>query len=971
MTARVQSWVCPACGCELRRGCLCPQDGLSAVTAEALGGGRLLPVRVGAVVDGRYRVVAEAGRGGHAHVYRAVHVLLQQAVALKVLRPDVADRDDFLGEARTAAALRHPNVVTVFDAGEWDGAPYLVMPWIGGGSADAWVRSSTPGLRTRLGVLTDVLSALDAAHSAGIIHCDVKPTNVLLEPLPAEETRGARPGVRGLLSDFGVARLGRAVASRGGGTPLYMAPEQLGGDPVGPDTDVYAAGCLAWALVTGSPPHRAARLQELVRRRLSEAPLALPAVARFEVPGGLADVIGRALARDRAARWPTAAAFREALAPWLAMVSDEPARRAVEPRPVDAALEQTERAPRRRAVLGRDRTPQAEAPSGREPIAARLTAIARDAIHGGRGAVVLLTAEPGLGRTRLVRWLSLRLAADPAVHVVSLRCLRDTAPWQMVRGALTLLTAGLDGVNGPAALGRRLTRMRLEPPVDPAAAWRLLTGRPAEDDAPQLSADDCARWLLGEAESHPVALLLDDAELCDPASAAVIRQLAAALVAQPRPLLLLVALRTGADGEARGVGADLLRLGGDGTERIALTHLDRRGLDALVDGECPGASPDVRMRLWELTAGHPLFARSLLRGWTGAGAGVGGGDGEPGLPPALEQSARAPLSPALAQSLLSWVDDLLLAHEAREGRDAREVLSQLAVLGREPQPAAHILRYLDILGWAPEQRDQALDDLTTAGLLVEVGRGTEERLAFAHELVREALETVLRSRPRRRRAWHRAAAAALRDRAPFDDPEPLARRAEHLSAAGDPDQAATSWIRAARVAELNGAAERATGLLVRGLAALAEAAGSQREARGRLHVARAALAARRGDLATVRQHAGAGLSDLLGFPRSPGLHRAASLLARGAALARDRPVALTTICDAAARLEEGQQPAAAAALLFEAAALRAAAGEPDETAALLLRAAALAGLVLPDGEPDPARLLVQLVPVFGAGGAGP
>jgi serine/threonine-protein kinase len=203
----------------------------------------------GTVLDGRYRIEEEIARGGMGVIYRAIHVALDLPRAVKLVTPQFA-RDPrylerFRTEATAAARIEHPNVVTVHDSGEVDGAPYLVMQYVEGIDLERLVEREGPLMPQRaLALLAQIADGLDAAHAVGVVHRDVKPSNILVV------------GDRALLTDFGLAKM---TASRGqseliGGTVEYAAPEQLEGADVDARTDVYSLGCVFLFMLTGRTP---------------------------------------------------------------------------------------------------------------------------------------------------------------------------------------------------------------------------------------------------------------------------------------------------------------------------------------------------------------------------------------------------------------------------------------------------------------------------------------------------------------------------------------------------------------------------------------------------------------------------------------------------------------------------------------------------------------------------------------------
>ncbi|HYV96295.1 MAG TPA: protein kinase [Gemmatimonadaceae bacterium] len=262
----------------------------------------------------RYTIENELGRGGMAVVYAATDVRLRRAVAIKALPPDLAFRSDvrsrFLREAQMAAALSHPHIVPIYSVDEVDGLVFMVMGRVRGESlAQKLHRERRLDFGEARRILRETADALAHAHANGLIHRDVKPDNILLD-----EASGSVQ-----VTDFGIARAieGDARLTITGvavGTPAYMSPEQArGDDDVDGRADIYALGVVGFQMVAGEPPFTAPNTPALLLKHVSEPP---PPVAsrRPDTPAALAYAIERALAKDRRARWPTAAAFREALA---------------------------------------------------------------------------------------------------------------------------------------------------------------------------------------------------------------------------------------------------------------------------------------------------------------------------------------------------------------------------------------------------------------------------------------------------------------------------------------------------------------------------------------------------------------------------------------------------------------------------------------------------------------------------------
>jgi serine/threonine-protein kinase len=258
--------------------------------------------RLGAVIAG-YRIEERIGRGGMGVVYRAEHLNLRRRAAVKIIAPDLAEsdgfRERFTREARIAAALQHPNIVTVYDAGEVDGLLYLAMQYIEGSDLAAMLRDDGRLRPYRaIDVCRQVAAALDAAHAMGLIHRDVKPANVLIE------------GRTAFLTDFGLTKRlegEQTQLTRAGdvvGTIHYVAPEQIEGTAVSARTDVYSLGCLLYHCLTGQVPFARDTDVAVIYAHLSEPPPKVSDV-RPELPEGLDGVIAKALDKSPDRRFPT------------------------------------------------------------------------------------------------------------------------------------------------------------------------------------------------------------------------------------------------------------------------------------------------------------------------------------------------------------------------------------------------------------------------------------------------------------------------------------------------------------------------------------------------------------------------------------------------------------------------------------------------------------------------------------------
>ena len=246
---------------------------------------------------GSYEVVAPLGHGGMAAVYRGLDVRLNRPVAIKFLSEEIADataRRRFQQEAQTASSLNHPHILTVFEAGEWEGRQYLVTEFVDGGTLKDWARAETRTWRQIVDLLVGVADGLAAAHTAGILHRDVKPENILV----------AKNGYA-KLADFGLAKLAdpteaettRAVLAqptRQGvivGTVAYMSPEQAAAKPLDARSDIFSFGAVLYELLARRRPFTGATDLEVLQTILHR-----PAEPLSEkVPHALRTVIDKAL----------------------------------------------------------------------------------------------------------------------------------------------------------------------------------------------------------------------------------------------------------------------------------------------------------------------------------------------------------------------------------------------------------------------------------------------------------------------------------------------------------------------------------------------------------------------------------------------------------------------------------------------------------------------------------------------------
>lgn len=254
-------------------------------------------------LGGRYVADRQIAGGGMGTVYEGHDAVLDRPVAIKVLHvePGAGPANTFLREARAVAALKHPNIVDVYDAGIEGDTPYIVMEYVPGRTLRNVIDAEAPlNPDQAADIAATLATALEYAHQRGIIHCDIKPGNILL---PAERTPK--------IVDFGIAHAGSATGTLDGtiaGTAAYIAPEQLDGLPPDGRVDVYSLAAVLYEMLTGVPPFEGRTLAAVAAQRL-QRPAVSPRQHNPAVSDRLAAVVLRGLAREREQRYPSAAAF--------------------------------------------------------------------------------------------------------------------------------------------------------------------------------------------------------------------------------------------------------------------------------------------------------------------------------------------------------------------------------------------------------------------------------------------------------------------------------------------------------------------------------------------------------------------------------------------------------------------------------------------------------------------------------------
>jgi eukaryotic-like serine/threonine-protein kinase len=297
----------------------------------------------GELFGGRYRLEEFAGMGSFGAVYRATDARVGRTVAVKILKPDLGDdeadeaRELFRREALTAGRLTHPHIVAVTDVGEEAGFAYLVMEWLQGSTLEDELRACVPfSPEETAPLLGPVAEALSAAHEAGVIHRDIKPSSIHLG-------RRERPYVKVL--DFGIAKVVTSstavAASRVAGTVSYMSPEQITGGRIDRRTDIYSLGVVLYQMLTGELPFKGDSHGHIIQQHIAANPPSLTE-ARPDLPSELSRVIQRSLAKLPEARQQSAPELHSEFAAALDTTRSESRRQAEATEVYPAVLQPTQ-----------------------------------------------------------------------------------------------------------------------------------------------------------------------------------------------------------------------------------------------------------------------------------------------------------------------------------------------------------------------------------------------------------------------------------------------------------------------------------------------------------------------------------------------------------------------------------------------------------------------------------------------------
>ena len=714
----------------------------------------------------RYRVDVLLGEGARKRVYRAYDSRLDRDVALAIIKTDGLDESGIARVQREARAMGrlgdHPNIVTVYDVGDDDGIPYIVSELLTGGDLEQLLRGAPDGrlpIDEAVRIVDEVARALQHAHEHGVVHRDLKPSNVWLT-----DAGTAR------LGDFGLAiALGRSRLTSEGmivGTVAYLAPEQAIGRVPDTRSDLYALGAVLYELVCGRPPFVGDDAVTVISQHLHNAPVA-PSWHNADVSPALDALILGLLAKAPEDRFPDAAAVREALA---LVRENAPGDSVTGANPLDRLAG---------GVF-----------VGREPEVESLRAAFDDAL-AGRGHLVLLAGEPGIGKTRTADELS-TYARLRGAQVLWGRCHEGEGapaywPWvQVVRG----YAHDRDRSDLRSELGSGASVIAQ---VVPEIAQHLPDIEPAPALEPEQARfrlfDSIAAFLKNAAQRQPLVLLLDDLHWADEPSLLLLRHLTPELAVGR--LLVVATYRDVELGRHHPLAATLGELVRHGTtQRIALRGLSEEDVGRYIEiTTARTPPPSLTTAVFQETEGNPFFVAEVVRLLATEGR--------------LDQRNDAHWSVSIPQGVREVVGRRL----EQLTEKCNEVLAVAAVIGREfaSSVIADVaeIDHDDVLAACEEAEGARIIDPSSGG----------RAYRFSHALIRETLYDEL---PQSRRIkLHRSIGEVLEALPRELDQASLAELAHHFSRAapgGDVDRAVTYARRAAVAADASLAYEEAARL---------------------------------------------------------------------------------------------------------------------------------------------------------------
>ena len=699
---------------------------------------------LGSTLLDRYRVDAELGKGGMGIVYRGYDLLLNRYVALKVLNAAYLDQTGkarLLTEARAAAKLNHSNIVTIHDVAEAEGMPFIVMEL---------VRGEPPRLEPELnleatiGLINQVCAALEHAHTAGIIHRDLKLENILLTSEHVVK-----------LMDFGLARLneGPRLTEAGTvmGTILYMAPELLMGGDASVQSDLYALGVMFYELASGHPPFKGGDHLALISQHLHATPVP-PSTYNPAIPSEIETLILKLLAKQPEDRPASAAEVRASLQAASGSVEKSEASKVT-------ALDRIVRG----RLVGRERELKEALQLWHE-------------VQQGDSEILLISGEPGIGKSRLSREVMVQVRIEHGNSLVGecyaegnvpysafAQMILNTEDWPSDLPPLVLA----DLISLAPELRVRFPDVPANPSLDPQAEQQRLY-------------ESAFIFFSRLASEAPLLLVLEDVHWADGGTLALARSLARRFHQTKSRVLMVLTFREVELTEQKGL-SDLLN--NWNREHIAtslkLHRLDAQATQNLLEALfAEPVTADFADRVYRDTEGNPFFIEEICKALIDGGQ-VYREDGR--------WQRRSTSSLEMPRSIRMAIETRLSGLP----ESSQEILHLAAVLGRRFEfDVLHTAS--DFTGAQTEENlITALESAERAQLLFEVGREGGGAFEFAHALIPTTLMEGISGM--RRRRLHRRAITALEKLHPEDDKT----LAHHCIGAGEDERALDFLLKAA------------------------------------------------------------------------------------------------------------------------------------------------------------------------------
>lgn len=730
---------------------------------------------IGQVLASRYRVAREIGRGGMGVVYLARDLVLERDVALKVIPPAMLypeAEERLRREARVAARMDHPGIVTIFDIVAHEDSIFLVMPFVNGVTLRALMQEGTLSTDDIVEIVIQSAEALDYSHTQSVTHRDIKPENILIEV-------DAPGGMRVRITDFGVAAAAfeQRVTQTGAiiGTAGYLSPEQVTEDAVDGRTDLYALGTVFYECFAGRTPFTG-KAPAIFYRILFDAPKPIRSF-RSDFDEALDAIVLRCLAKDPQQRFARGKDLAELLQTY---------RR----RQVSSATESVS-------------ATELFAPTSSGPSIPKLVGRANEMgalIHmldqatAGQCFFAVLGGQAGVGKTRLLDELE-RLSKSRGLRVLHGRFLEQdhVFPYQAFCDAFQEFFKS-EGTSQDSRqinfsdLSTDLMSLfpslgevdRIKSGASDSGKHSLFTASMRFDDQTTVF-EVIARTVTRIADSRPLVLLLEDLHAADVSVLAleyVVRRLSST------PTMIVATYRT----EKLSKTHPLSRLldGFRGDRRFAHFRLDPLEADdfkAFVFARIGSRNVDARLvdRLFDFSEGNPFFASELLVTLQGLGAIAESDEGQWEL-----AETGVILKDALPDSVQALVEERI----ERLGPDERSLLSIASVIGQ-----IFDIRDLETLAPDPDGVEDLIDALIDAGILAEERGSRGDRVVFSSSLVREVLYARL---PRRKRRQLHAAFADYLERR--SGGKQLHQLVHHYASADDPDKVVHYGLKLARAA---------------------------------------------------------------------------------------------------------------------------------------------------------------------------